>query len=67
MLLFIISAFYVPAIFNLKRYRANAWLAILPSRVFGSTFFILAVFVFGYPLGYLPIGFVDLTIFSSSS
>lgn len=63
MLLFIISAFYVPAIFNLKRYRANAWLAILPSRVFGSTFFILAVFVFGYPLGYLPIGFVDLTIF----
>ena len=63
MLLFIISVFYIPAAANLKRYRANAWIAILPSRVFGSTFFFLAVFVFGFPLGYLPIAFVDLTIF----
>jgi len=63
MLLFIISIFYIPAAANLKRYRANAWIAILPSRVFGSTFFFLAVFVFGFPLGYLPIAFVDLTIF----
>jgi mono/diheme cytochrome c family protein len=64
MLLFIISAFYIPPTLDLNRYRANAWLAILPSRVFGATFFILAVFVFGFPLGYLPIGFVDLTIFA---
>lgn len=63
MLLAIISVFYVPAAFDLKRYRANAWIAIFPSRVFGSTFFFLAVFVFGFPLGYLPIAFVDLTIY----
>jgi hypothetical protein len=63
MLLFIITAFYVPAVFNLKRYRINAWLAIFPSRVFGATFFFSAVFVFGYPLGYLTIALVDLTIF----
>lgn len=63
MLLFIISAFYVPSSLNLRLYRVHAWLAIFPSRVFGSTFFLLAVFVFGYPLGYLPIAFVDLSIF----
>ena len=44
MLVFIITAFYVPAVFNLKRYRINAWLAIFPSRVFGATFFFSAVF-----------------------
>jgi len=62
MLLSIISAFYIPASLDLKRYRIHAWLAIFPSRAFGSTFFILAVFVYGYPLGYLPIAFVDLSI-----
>jgi hypothetical protein len=64
MLLFIISAFYIPASLNLKKYRIHAWLAILPSRVCGATFFIVAVFFLGFPLGYLPIGFVDLTILS---
>src|SRR5713101_2070087 len=64
MLLFTISAFYVPASLDLKRYRVHAWIAILPSRVFGATFLFLAVFVYGYPLGYLPIAFVDLSIFS---
>jgi len=62
MLLSIISAFYIPASLDLKRYRIHAWLAIFPSRAFGSTFFFLAVFVYGYPLGYLPIAFVDLSI-----
>src|SRR4029077_16411430 len=40
-----------------------AWLAIFPARFLGAVFFILSVFVVGYPLGYLSIGFVDLTIF----
>jgi len=63
-LVFIMCVFYFPASVNLKRYRLYAWLAIFPARFLGAVFFILAVFVVGYPLGYLSIGFVDLGILS---
>ena len=42
MLLFIISIFYIPSTWNLRCYRATAWIAIFPSRTFGATFFFLA-------------------------
>ncbi len=60
MLLFIISVFYVPAVVDMDRYRANAWFHTLPSRTCGATFFILAVLVFDYDTGYIAIGLVDL-------
>lgn len=60
MLLFIISAFYVPGAIDPYRYRATAWISIFPSRAFGSTFFICAVFFFGQDKGFLSIAFVDL-------
>ncbi|MBE9053283.1 hypothetical protein IQ243_23235 [Nostocales cyanobacterium LEGE 11386] len=60
MLLFIISAFYVPGAINPARYIATAWLSIFPSRTFGATFFICAVFLFGQDKGFLSIAFVDL-------
>lgn len=63
-LVFIMCVFYFPASVHLKRYRLYAWLAIFPARFLGAVFFILAVFVVGYPLGYLSIGFVDLGILS---
>lgn len=59
MLLFIISVFYIPATWDLKRYRATAWFSIFPSRTFGATFFTIAVFVFGQPVGFLSIAIVD--------
>ncbi len=59
MLLFIISVFYIPPAMDLKRHRASAWFSILPSRTFGATFFIIAVFVFGHPKGFLSIAIVD--------
>lgn len=62
MLLFIISAFYVPAALDLKRYRASAWLAIIPSRFCGFSFFYIAVFFFNCPIGFLPISLIDLMI-----
>jgi flagellar biogenesis protein FliO len=62
MLLFIISVFYIPAAYDLKKYRIYAWIAIVPSRFCGATFFTIAVFVFGFPLGFLPIAIVDATI-----
>ena len=52
-LLIIISAYYVPGAMNLERYRANAWLAVIPSRSFGATFFFLAVFVFDQPFAFV--------------
>lgn len=58
-LLFIITCYYIPATIDIVRYRANAWLAILPSRTGGSVFFIVAVFVFGHPPGFLSIALVD--------
>src|SRR5512132_948528 len=62
-LVFIMCVFSFPASLNLKRYRLYAWLAIFPARFLGAVFFILAVFVFGYPLGYLPIGLFVLPVF----
>ncbi len=62
LLLLWISVFYIPASLDLKKYRVHAWLAVFPSRTGGATFFFVAVFVFGYPHGYLPIAFVDLSI-----
>lgn len=60
MLLFIISAFYVPGAIAPERYLATAWLSIFPSRAFGSTFFIVSVLFFGQDLGFLSIALVDL-------
>ncbi|MBD2297729.1 hypothetical protein [Nostoc sp. FACHB-190] len=60
MLLFIISAFYIPGAIDPNRYRATAWISIFPSRAFGSTFFICAVLFFGQDKGFLSIAFVDL-------
>lgn len=60
MLLFIISVFYIPGAIDPYRYVATAWLSIFPSRAFGSTFFIISVFLFGQDWGFLSIAFVDL-------
>jgi len=59
MLLFIISVFYIPAAWDVDRYRANAWLHCFPSRVCGATYFTVMVLVFHFPLGYLSIAIVD--------
>jgi len=59
MLLFIISVFYIPATWDLDRYRANAWFHCFPSRAFGATFFTVAVLFFGFEPGYLSIAVVD--------
>ncbi len=61
-LLMIISAFYIPAAVDFGRYRANAYIAVFVSRAFGSTFFFVAVVLFGQPLGFLSISFVDALI-----
>src|ERR1700761_7055492 len=58
-LLMIISVFYVPAAVDFGRYRANAYIAIFPSRTFGASFFFFAVVLFGQPVGFLSISFVD--------
>src|ERR1700680_4535599 len=65
-LLMIISAFYVPAAVDFGRYRANAYIAVCPSRTFGATFFFFAVVLFGQPLGFLSISFVDAFIGSTT-
>jgi len=59
LLLLWITIFYVPASFDLKKYRVYAWLSAVPTRFGGALFFFIAVFVFGYPKGYLSIAFVD--------
>jgi len=59
MLLFIISVFYIPAAWDLDRYRANAWFHCIPSRLCGATYFSVMVLVFGAPLGYISIALVD--------
>src|SRR6516225_3414849 len=61
-LLMIISVFYVPAALDLGRYRANAYIAIFPSRSFGALFFFFAVVLFGQPPGFLSISLVDAFI-----
>jgi hypothetical protein len=65
-LLMIISAFYVPAAIDFGRYRANAYIAVFPSRTFGATFFFFAVVLFGQPPGFLSISFVDAFIGSTT-
>jgi hypothetical protein len=65
-LLMIISFFYVPAAVDFGRYRANAYIAVFPSRTFGATFFFFAVVLFGQPLGFLSISFVDALIGSTT-
>jgi hypothetical protein len=65
-LLMIISVFYVPAAVDFARYRANACIAVFPSRTFGATFFFLAVVLFGQPPGFLSISFVDAFIGSTT-
>ncbi|WGD54702.1 hypothetical protein QA641_12790 [Bradyrhizobium sp. CB1650] len=65
-LLMIISVFYVPAAVDFVRYRANACIAVFPSRTFGATFFVLAVVLFGQPPGFLSIAFVDALIGSAT-
>jgi hypothetical protein len=65
-LLMIISVFYVPAAIDFGRYRANAYIAVFPSRTFGATFFFLAVVLFGQPTGFLSISFVDALIGSTT-
>lgn len=65
-LLMIISAFYVPAAVDFSRYRVNAYIAVFPSRTFGATFFFFAVLLFGQPVGFLSISFVDAFIGSTT-
>jgi len=65
-LLMIISTFYVPAAVNFGRYRANAYIAVFPSRTFGASFFFFAVLLFGQPVGFLSISFVDALIGSTT-
>ena len=65
-LLLIISVFYVPAAIDFARYRANAYIAVFPSRTFGATFFFFAVVLFDQPPGFLSISFVDALIGSLS-
>lgn len=59
MLLFIISVFYIPAAWDVDRYRANAWFHCFPSRLCGATYFTVMVLIFGAPLGYISIAIVD--------
>lgn len=61
-LLFIITCYYVPMTLDLQRYRANAWLSLVPSRGGGASFFFVAVFIFGQPPGFLSIALVDAFI-----
>ena len=65
-LLMIISVFYVPAAIDFFRFRANAYIAVFPSRTFGATFFFFAVVLFGQPLGFLSISLVDALIGSTT-
>lgn len=60
MLLFLISVFYIPAAIDPDRYRAVAWLSVIPSRAAGATFFLCAVLFFGQDKGFLSIALVDL-------
>jgi len=62
MLLCIISVFYIPGAIDPMRYRWTAIFAIFPSRAFGSTFALTEVLAFGWPIGFLSIGLVDLAI-----
>jgi hypothetical protein len=63
MLLLWLSVFYIPASFDLKKYQVYAWLAAIPSRLGGATFFLGAVLLFGQPPGFLLGGSIFLLQF----
>jgi hypothetical protein len=65
-LMMIISTFYVPAAIDFGRYRANAYIAVFPSRTFFAAFFFFAVVLFGQPPGFLSIALVDALIGSTT-
>jgi len=65
-LLLLVSILYIPAVINLDRYRVNAWLAIFPSRTFGTVFFAVQVFIFDQPGSFLIGSLVDITFASLS-
>jgi hypothetical protein len=65
-LLMIITVFYIPAALDFGRYRANAYIAVFPSRTFGAVFFFLAVILFGQPPGFLLISLLDAVIGSTT-
>ena len=52
-LMITLGVFYIPMAIDIDRYRAFCWLSILPSRLFGCLFFILAVVLFQQPAGFL--------------
>ena len=52
-LLGILSIFYIPATFDIDRYRIFAWLSVLPSRSFGVLFFSVMVFLAQQPAAFL--------------
>jgi len=58
-LLIILSCFYVPMVVDIDRFRALAWLQIVPSRLFGTVFFLTAVIGFGAPAGFIAGALVD--------
>jgi hypothetical protein len=59
MLLLLLSLFYLPAAWDLHRYRANAYLSVV-ARVSGAAFFGAAVIISGRSRAYLLFCLVDL-------
>lgn len=53
LLLGILTIFYIPATFDIDRYRIFAWLSVIPSRTFGVLFFSFMVFVAQQPAAFL--------------
>lgn len=62
LMLLIVTIYYIPPTIDLERYRANAWIAIFPSRSLGATFFFLAVFAFDQPAGFIAGVVLDGTV-----
>lgn len=58
-LLILISVFYIPASLDIDRYRIVAWMAVFPSRTFGSIFLFTAVLAFGFSGGFLVPAVID--------
>ncbi|MGQ7845259.1 hypothetical protein ACUNV4_12330 [Granulosicoccus sp. 3-233] len=61
-LLIILSVFYTPMVYDIDRYRILAWFQIIPSRTFGTFFFLGAVVIKGAPAGFLVATLIDGTI-----
>lgn len=61
MFLAIISVFYIPGAIDPMRYRWTAIFAIVPSRALGATFFLVEPLVFGWQIGFVWGGLMDLT------